>query len=159
MGCRRRSAAVTGRCGCCQEEVGDAVSTVFSILKGNSLKPNTCKIFKVSCYPGFELKVRDFVGLYVNPTTLSFSRWAGRHRYRRLNGRRNPCKRSQPSTGPHPTLKHNGTTCLPDGGPRCRNRQGPLPDGRVSPLGGNLRPLRPCGREDGARNPSSCHSR
>ena len=49
------------------KKLGIAVSTVFSILKRNGLKPHRVKTFKVSRDPRFERKVRDVVGLYVNP--------------------------------------------------------------------------------------------
>ena len=49
------------------KKLGIAVSTVFGILKHNGLKPHRVKTFKVSRDPRFELKVRDVVGLYVNP--------------------------------------------------------------------------------------------
>ena len=49
------------------KNLGIAVSTVFSILKRNGLKPHRVKTFKVSRDPRFELKVRDVVGLYANP--------------------------------------------------------------------------------------------
>ncbi len=46
---------------------GLAVSTVFGILERNGLKPHRVKTFKVSRDPRFEEKIRDVVGLYVNP--------------------------------------------------------------------------------------------
>ena len=49
------------------KKLGIAVSTVFNILKRNGLKPHRVKTFKVSRDPRFELKVRDVVGLYVDP--------------------------------------------------------------------------------------------
>ena len=48
-------------------KVGIAVSTVFGILKSHGLKPHRVKTFKVSRDPRFALKVRDVVGLYVDP--------------------------------------------------------------------------------------------
>ena len=44
-----------------------AVSTMHGILKENGLRPHQVKTFKVSRDPRFEIKVRDVVGLYVNP--------------------------------------------------------------------------------------------
>ena len=49
------------------KQLGIAVSTVFSILKRDGLKPHRVKTFKVSRDPRFERKIRDVVGLYVNP--------------------------------------------------------------------------------------------
>ena len=44
-----------------------AVSTMHGILKGNGLRAHQVKTFKVSRDPRFDLKVRDVVGLHVNP--------------------------------------------------------------------------------------------
>ena len=49
------------------DKTGMAVSTMHGILRDNGLKPHQVKTFKVSRDPRFELKVRDVVGLYVNP--------------------------------------------------------------------------------------------
>ena len=49
------------------KRLGIAVSTVFGILKCNGLEPHRVRTFKVSRDPRFELKVRDVVGLYVDP--------------------------------------------------------------------------------------------
>ncbi len=75
------------------KELGIAVSTVFSILKRNGLKPHRIKTFKVSRDPRFELKVAmSSASTSTRRTTLSSSRWTRRHRYRRLGGRRRPCR-------------------------------------------------------------------
>ncbi len=42
-------------------------SNVHSILKRNGLRPHQVRTFKVSRDPRFEIKVRDVVGLYVDP--------------------------------------------------------------------------------------------
>ena len=50
------------------EEMGDMViSTVRNILLRHGLRPHQVKTFKVSRDPRFEIKVRDVVGLYVDP--------------------------------------------------------------------------------------------
>ena len=48
-------------------KLGIAVSTVFLILKRHGLKPHRVKSFKVSRDPEFEKKIRDVVGLHVDP--------------------------------------------------------------------------------------------
>ena len=49
------------------EGAGTAVPAVFKILDRHGLKPHRVKTFKVSCDPGSGLKVRDVVGLCVDP--------------------------------------------------------------------------------------------
>ncbi len=50
------------------EAMGDlGVSTVRDILRRHGLRPHQVKTFRVSRDPRFELKVRDVVGLYVDP--------------------------------------------------------------------------------------------
>ncbi len=49
------------------EATGDmVVSTVHNILRLHGLRPHQVKTFKVSRDPGFEIKVRDVVGLYID---------------------------------------------------------------------------------------------
>jgi transposase len=49
------------------EAVGASQSLVFRVLRANGLKPHLVKTFKVSNDPRFEEKLRDVVGLYLNP--------------------------------------------------------------------------------------------
>ena len=49
------------------EAVGTSQNLVFRVLRANGLKPHLVKKFKVSNDPRFEEKLRDVVGLYLNP--------------------------------------------------------------------------------------------
>lgn len=49
------------------EEMGVTQSRVHRVWKANGLKPHLVKTFKVSNDPRFEEKLRDVVGLYLNP--------------------------------------------------------------------------------------------
>lgn len=49
------------------EELGVTQSRVHRVWKANGLKPHLVKTFKVSNDPKFEEKLRDVVGLYLNP--------------------------------------------------------------------------------------------
>ncbi len=49
------------------EELGVTQSMVHRVWKANGLKPHLVKTFKVSNDPHFEEKLRDVVGLYLNP--------------------------------------------------------------------------------------------
>ena len=50
------------------DKVGDiGISTVYGILRRHRLTPHRVKTFKVSRDPRYELKVRDVVGLHVDP--------------------------------------------------------------------------------------------
>ena len=49
------------------KELGVSQSMVHRIWKSNGLKPHLVKTFKVSNDPRFEEKLRDVVGLYLNP--------------------------------------------------------------------------------------------
>jgi transposase len=48
-------------------ELGASQSMVHRVWKANGLKPHLVKTFKVSNDPHFEEKLRDVVGLYLNP--------------------------------------------------------------------------------------------
>jgi transposase len=48
-------------------EVDLAIATVGKILRENELKPHLVRTYKVSRDPAFAAKVRDVVGLYLNP--------------------------------------------------------------------------------------------
>ncbi len=48
-------------------ETGVAVSSVRTILRRHRLYPHRVSNFKVSRDPAFAKKIRDVVGLYVNP--------------------------------------------------------------------------------------------
>ena len=49
------------------DELGVSQSMVHRVWKSNGLKPHLVKTFKVSNDPRFEEKLRDVVGLYLNP--------------------------------------------------------------------------------------------
>ena len=49
------------------EKIGVSQSMVHRVWKSNGLKPHLVKTFKVSNDPHFEEKLRDVVGLYLNP--------------------------------------------------------------------------------------------
>jgi transposase len=49
------------------EELGVTQSMVHRVWKANGLKPHLVKTFKISNDPHFEEKLRDVVGLYLNP--------------------------------------------------------------------------------------------
>ncbi len=49
------------------EAIGTNQSLVFRVLRTNGLKPHLVKTFKISNDPRFEEKLRDVVGLYLNP--------------------------------------------------------------------------------------------
>ena len=49
------------------EAVGTNQSLVLRVLRANGLKPHLVKTFKISNDPRFEEKLRDVVGLYLNP--------------------------------------------------------------------------------------------
>ncbi len=87
------------------KRLGMAVSTMDGILKDNGLRPHQVKTFKVSRDPRFEIKVRDVVGLHVDPPdhavvisvdeserVNAFGSSERRTRSRRPGGRRGPCR-------------------------------------------------------------------
>lgn len=49
------------------DAVGTSQNLVFRVLRANGLKPHLVKTFKISNDPHFEEKLRDVVGLYLNP--------------------------------------------------------------------------------------------
>ncbi len=49
------------------EEMGVTQSMVHRVWKANGLKPHLVRTFKISSDPRFEEKLRDVVGLYLNP--------------------------------------------------------------------------------------------
>ena len=94
--------------------LGIAVSTVFGILKRNGLKPHRVKTFKVSRDPRFELKVRDVVGLYVDPPDHAVVISVDEKTQIQALGRTQtplPMKPGHPGTRTH-DYRRNGTTCL-----------------------------------------------
>ncbi len=96
------------------KKVGIAVSTVFGILKSHGLKPHRVKTFKVSRDPRFELKVRDVVGLYVNPPDHAVVISVDEKTRIQALGRTQkppPMKPGHPEIRTHDD-KRNGTTCL-----------------------------------------------
>ena len=84
---------------------------MFSILKRNGLKPYRVKTFKVSRDPRSRLKVRDVVGLHVNPpdhaVVISVDE---KTRIQALGRTQTPLslKRGHPETHDY---KRNGTNC------------------------------------------------
>ena len=96
------------------KNLGIAVSTVFSILKRNGLKPHRVKTFKVSRDPRFEPRVRDVVGLYVNPPDHAVVISVDEKTQIQALGRTQtplPMKPGHSETRTHDD-KRNGTTCL-----------------------------------------------
>ena len=97
------------------ERMGLAVSTVFGILRDHGLKPHRVRTFKVSRDPRFEPKVRDVVGLYVDPPDHAVVLSVDEKPQIQALGRTRkplPMKPGRPGTGTH-DYKRNGTTCLP----------------------------------------------
>ena len=95
-------------------KVGTAVSTVFGILKSHGLKPHRVRTFKVSRDPRFALKVRDVVGLYVDPPDHAVVISVDEKTQIQALGRTQkplPMKSGHPETRTHDD-KRNGTTCL-----------------------------------------------
>jgi transposase len=67
--------------------------TISKILRANELKPHLVRTYKVSRDPAFAAKVRDVVGLYLNPpTTRSCSALTRKHRSKRWSGRSCHCR-------------------------------------------------------------------
>ena len=96
------------------KKLGIAVSTVFGILNRNGLKPHRVKTFKVSRDPRFEMKVRDVVGLHVNPPDHAVVISVDEKTQIQALGRTQtplPIKPGHPETRTH-DYKRNGTTCL-----------------------------------------------
>ena len=89
-------------------------SNVHSILKRNGLRPHQVRTFKVSRDPRFEIKVRDVVGLYVDPpdhaVVLSVD---GKTQIQALGRTQRPLpmKPGHAETRTH-DCRRNGTTCL-----------------------------------------------
>ena len=96
------------------ERMGMVFSTVHNILHKHGLEPHRVKTFKVSRDAAFEAKIRDVVGLYVNPpdhaVILSVDE---KTQIQALSCTQKPL----PMTSGHPETrshdyKRNGTTCL-----------------------------------------------
>lgn len=49
------------------QALGVSQNLVFRVLRANGLKPHLLKTFKISNDPNFDEKLRDVVGLYLNP--------------------------------------------------------------------------------------------
>lgn len=49
------------------DAIGVSQNLVFRVLRSNGLRPHLVKTFKISNDPDFEEKLRDVVGLYLNP--------------------------------------------------------------------------------------------
>ena len=96
------------------ERLGMVFSTVYNILHKHGLELHRVKTFKVSRDAAFEAKIRDVVGLYVNPPDHAVILPVDeKTRIQALSRTRKPL----PMTSGHPeTRSHdyerNGTTCL-----------------------------------------------
>ncbi len=94
---------------------GMAATTVRNILLRHGLRPHQVKTFKVSRDPRSGIKVRDVVGLHVDPpdhaVVLSVDE---KTRIQALGRTRRPLpmKPGHAGTGTH-ACRRNGTTCLP----------------------------------------------
>ncbi len=97
------------------EEMGDMViSTVRNILLRHGLRPHQVKTFKVSRDPRFEIKVRDVVGLYVDPPDHAVVLSVDEKTQIQALGRTQrplPMKPGHAETRTH-DCRRNGTTCL-----------------------------------------------
>ena len=107
-------------------KLGMAVSTMDGILKDNDLRPHQVKTFKASRDPRFEIKVRDVVGLHVDPpdhavvlsvdeservNAIGSSERANQIQALGRTQRPLPMKPGHAETGTH-DCKRNGTACL-----------------------------------------------
>ena len=107
-------------------KLGMAVSTVHGILKANGLRPHQVKTFKVSRDPRFAFKVRDVVGLHVDPpdhavvlsvdeservNAIGSSERANQIQALGRTQRPLPMKPGHAETRTH-DYRRNGTTCL-----------------------------------------------
>ena len=97
------------------DKVGNiALSTAHGILKCHGLKPHQVRTFKVSKDPRYELKVKDVVGLYVDPPDHAVVLSADEKPGIQAMGRTQsplPIKPGQAATQTH-DYKRNGTTGL-----------------------------------------------
>ncbi len=94
--------------------LGMAVSTMHGILRDNGLRPHQVKTFKVSRDPRFEIKVRDVVGLYVDPPDHAVVLSVDEKTQIQALGRTQeplPMKSGHAETRTH-DYRRNGTTCL-----------------------------------------------
>ena len=74
------------------EETGVSKSTVGRYFKLFGLQPHRSKSFKLSTDPFFVEKVRDIVGLYLNPQTMPwYCVWTKKARFRRSNAPNRSC--------------------------------------------------------------------
>lgn len=87
---------------------------MHGILKENGLRPHQVKTFKVSRDPRFEIKVRDVVGLYVDPPDHAAVISVDEKTQIQALGRTQrplPMKPGHAETRTH-DYRRNGTTCL-----------------------------------------------
>ena len=95
--------------------MGDmCASTVRNILRRHGLRPHQVKTFKVSRDPRFEIKVRDVVGLYVDPPDHAVVLSVDEKTQIQALGRTQkplPMKPGHAETRTH-DYRRNGTTCL-----------------------------------------------
>ena len=74
------------------KESGLSKSTVGRIWKAFGLKPHLVDTFKISNDPQFIEKVRDVVGLYLDPPEKALVLWMRNPRFRRWTARRRCCR-------------------------------------------------------------------
>ena len=94
--------------------MGIAVSIVFAILKRSGLKPHRAETFKASRDPKFEEKIRDVVGLYVDPPDHAAVISVDEKTQIQVLGRTQaplPMTPGHPETRTH-DCNRNGTACL-----------------------------------------------
>ena len=93
---------------------GSAASAASGVLKRSGLKPNWAETFKGSRDPKFEEKIRDVVGLHVDPPDHVVAIPADEKTQTHALGRTQnplPMKPGHPETRMH-DCKRNGTACL-----------------------------------------------
>ena len=64
---RRRARRPTGRCARWPGDIGISPASVQRIWAAHGLQPHRVRTFKLSTDPAFATKLRDVVGLYVDP--------------------------------------------------------------------------------------------
>ena len=69
-----------------------SISSVQRIWRGHGLQPHRVRQFKLSTDPAFTAKLREVVGLYVDPPAPSCSRSSRKAQFRRSPARRVRCR-------------------------------------------------------------------
>ena len=95
------------------EEIGISVSSVQRIWRSHGLQPHRVRQFKLSNDPAFVTKLRDVVGLYVDPPAhaviLSLDEKPQIQALERTQAEL-PMKKDQPATRTHDYRRHGTTT-------------------------------------------------